>query len=649
MFTRTGKILLLLAFLALLAGCGTNSLTATRQGSLSNIPTGKGNQPEQGTDGKPKPLPEGHSESILVANGITYVGSDNGQVYAFDERSGKILWQRKQSANYLRAIVNGVIISLGSTDDTVYGLNSANGAILWGHRPVDIDHVQVANGIVYVDTGNSAFPAYIYAYQAQSGALLWQHFQGPDGLGMVSISNGRVYDAPLAEASDGSLEAQTITVLDASSGRVLWHLTIPTQDGFVRDGIAEANGVTYIATNHGSMYAVQAETGQTLWHVSQSASGINDQEITEVTPVVNGGIVFAGSVQHIFAYLASDGKQLWQYTSQVYNGPPVGMQPFVANGVVYFVSSSPSGTLVALRASDGTLVWQKPQVETAPDGLVLVNGLLINLVGTLTVWRSSDGGQVWQRTTDNGEGPPGLGSPVVIGDGNIYLGGENGVIQAFQLSDGTQLWKYQIQELPVQEPPVYIASVTFSKTTTYDQAIQIVGDLGLKTFAFCKSEWVPGDDRAGYASDPTFTVSASTNSAPLWLERLKATPGVAQAQAIQGVYSCPIDRIGPTRRLSESQAGTYLRVSFASGTAYLKAWESLNALGFRLADPCYEKARAQGNKPTWQPMGEESSFVQTHTLVLATTEFNATTWQQQLQSVAGIGQIQVLTGVTCSA
>ena len=272
---------------------------------------------------------------------------------------------------------------------------------------------------------------------------LWQYAQGPDDLGTVTISNGRVYDAPLAETSDGSLQAQTIAVLDASNGRLLWHLTIPTQDGYVRGGIAEANGVTYIVTNQGSLYTLQAETGQALWHVSQPASGMDDKEITEVTPVINGGIVFAGSTHHIFAYQASDGKQLWQYTSQGYGGPPVGMQPLVANGVVYFVSSSPSGTLVALHASNGTPVWQKTQVETAPGGLVLVNGLLINQIGTLTVWRASDGNERWQRPTDNGEGPPGPGSPVVIGDGNIYVGGQNGLLQAFQLSDGTQLWNYQ--------------------------------------------------------------------------------------------------------------------------------------------------------------------------------------------------------------
>ena len=507
----------------------------------------------------------------------------------------------------------------------------------------------MANGIVYVDTGDAAFPAYIYAYQAQSGALLWQHFQGPDGLGTVSISNGRVYDAPLHETAAGSPDL-TITVLDASSEHVLWHLTLPTQDGFARDGIVEANGVAYIGTNHGSVYAVQAGTGQLIWRVSQSASDFADQDIIQVTPAVNGGIVFAGSAQDVFAYRASDGKQLWQYTAHGNGGPQLGITPLVSNGAVYFITSVPMGTLVALRSSDGTLLWQKQEQEIAPDGLVLINGLLVNLIGNLTAWRTSDGSQVWQHVTNNGSGPPGPGSSVVIDDGTIYFGGGNGVVQAFQLSDGTRLWQYQIQELPVQEPPVYSAFITFHKTTTYDQAIQIVGDLGLKTFAFCKFEWVPEDDRTDYASASTLAVSASTNSAPLWLDRLQATPGVAQVQAIQGTYNCPHEEIGTIQRLPESQAGTYLRVSFASGTAYLKAWESLNALGFRLADPCYEKARAQGNKPTWQPMGEESSFAQTLTFVVATTAFNATIWDQQVQSVNEIGKVQVLTGgMVCHA
>lgn len=63
MFTRARNIFLLLALLALLASCGTPSLPGiphTPQATFSTLPTGTDNEPEQGTDGKPRPLPNGH-------------------------------------------------------------------------------------------------------------------------------------------------------------------------------------------------------------------------------------------------------------------------------------------------------------------------------------------------------------------------------------------------------------------------------------------------------------------------------------------------------------------------------------------------------------------------------------------------------------
>jgi hypothetical protein len=367
--------------------------------------------------------------------------------------------------------------------------------------------------------------------------------------------------------------------------------------------------------------------------------------------VVSGGMVFAGSVEHVCAYRASDGKQLWAYSVRTEGGPSFGMQPLVNHGVVYLVSSPPFSKLVALRANDGTLIWQTQQWAIDPSDLMLANGVLVNLAATLTAWRASDGSQVWQRATDNYAGPPGPGRPVVVGDGAIYVGGDDGVLHAFQLSDGTQIWHYKIPELPVQEPPVYTASITFSKTTTYDQAIQTVSDLGLKTFLLCQDTWAPEDGKQYYPRDHVLGVSATPNSAPLWLERLQARPVVTHTQVPEGPIHCPGEPItlNQLQFVPASQVGTYLQVSFASDTAYLNAWESLNALGFRLADPCYEKARAQGKKPTWHPMGEEDSFAQNHTLMLA-TYLNATIWRQQLQGVAGIGNIRVLTsGAACNS
>ncbi len=143
-------------------------------------------------------------------------------------------------------------------------------------------------------------------------------------------------------------------------------------------------------------------------------------------------------------------------------------------------------------------------------------------------------------------------------------------------------------------------------------------------------------------------VAAEVNSAPLWLGRLKTTQGVTDAQAINAVFSCPNMPVsnGPPP-IPQDQVGAYVRVTFSSATVYVAALDRMNALGFRLADPCYEQARAQGKKPTWHPMSEVDTYHQTDTLVLATTQYNAVTWLDQLQGVTGVVKIDAPFTATC--
>jgi len=236
----------------------------------------------------------------------------------------------------------------------------------------------------------------------------------------------------------------------------------------------------------------------------------------------------------------------------------------------------------------------------------------------------------------------------VVGEGSVFIGSQDGSVQAIEASDGKLLWRYMIQELAVQMPAVYGAYVNFSASTSYQQALAIVTGLGLKTFADCHPYWwTKGDDKDIYSGSHLLTVAATVNSAPLWLDRLKANPDVEYAEA-SGPHSCP--KIGPGsgfRYLPEAQAGTFVRVTFADTAKYATALDALNALGFRLADPCFEQARARGTKPTWHSMGQADSFTRTRTLLLATTAFNATYWANQLGAVAAVVKVESPFKMTC--
>jgi hypothetical protein len=93
-------------------------------------------------------------------------------------------------------------------------------------------------------------------------------------------------------------------------------------------------------------------------------------------------------------------------------------------------------------------------------------------------------------------------------------------------------------------------------------------------------------------------IVANVNSAPLWLNRLKATAGVEDVQ-VAGAHSCPAERVDSSSfRLPLQQMGTFLQVTFLPTMSYNNALEAISNLWFRMADPCYEQARAQGTKPT---------------------------------------------------
>ncbi len=85
-----------------------------------------------------------------------------------------------------------------------------------------------------------------------------------------------------------------------------------------------------------------------------------------------------------------------------------------------------------------------------------------------------------------------------------------------------------------------------------------------------------------------------------------------------------------------------MRVTFSQTTGYDSALDIVNALGFRLANPTYEQKRAQGLQPAWISMGQETTYGKTQTLLLATTQFNAANWTNQLKdtpvvvSVSGV-------------
>ena len=620
-----------------LSACGTNFPAATSSGTptsskFSSIPLGKGMNPEPGTDGKPAPLPNGHSESMIIANGVGYVGSDNGTLYALDTGNGAVRWSYKIGSDVsLYSVVDGVVYATG--DAALYALNAQSGKLLWRYQGSKwISQVNVVDGMVYTATAADNNASTIVALHATDGRKLWNYTIASITPAMMGVVDGIVYASSSSNGPEG-LSSRYVDALRASDGHVVWNVPLGSDAGLANGGVVAMNGQAYFVTSQGSIYAVHVDTGSVAWHVSQPS--IPGLPPNAPTPTLADGLLYVASPLGLFAYNASDGKLIWQHKAP-FPGGPIVVQPVVVNGVAYF--GGQGETILALRASDGKLLWQYGTADVA-NPLVVTDGMVINYSGSVEALRASDGKLLWQQDVNiSGVGSDAAG-PATVGDGVVLTGGDNGVVQAIRVSDGKLLWHYAIQELPVQSPPVYSAYISFASSMSYQQALEIVTSLGLKTFAVCQFSWATSDNKTFFASDHEMTVLASANSAPLWFDRLQATSGIKMVQA-GGVRSCPAMRpTGGPAFLPATQTNTYIQVTFASTTQYATALDAVNGLGFRLAAPCYEQARARGNKPTWQSQDQSLTFNQSHTLFLATTGTNAVTWQKQLGSVKGVVKV----------
>lgn len=627
-----------------IVACGTNfpatSSSATPSPTkFSNIPQGKGMDPEPGTDGKAAPLPNGHNESIVISNGVAYTGSDNGSLYALGLNDGKVRWQSKIGpAVAVFAVVGNTVYASG--DSVLYALNVGNGALLWRYQSGKyISQVLVVGSMVYVNTAADNNSSTLSVVQASNGKLLWRNTLATFTPSLMGVVDGTVYLSQ--DQGDASFATATINALRANDGHIIWHLSLQKNEGMANGGVVVVNGIVYFATSQGVVYALQASTGSLLWHTAQHTT-MGDLP-NAATPVVANGMVYSADRLGLSAYAASDGKLMWQYRN-AFPGPFT-LSPTVSNGVVYF--SRPQSGIVALRASDGKLLWQH-NAGGFNRPLALINGMVINYSGPVYALRATDGTLLWQRNVmGSGEGSD-AGSPEVIGEGVVLNGGDDGSVQAIRVSDGSLLWHYAIQELAVQSPPVLGAYIFFAPSQSYSQALQIVTNLGLKTFADCQFDaWATSDNKILFTNAHEMTVLATVNSAPLWLDRLKATAGVQGVQP-GGVHSCTLMRPASNLKyLPAAQVGIYIQVTFATTAQYAATLNAVNGLGFRLAAPCYEQSRAQGHKPTWHAMDQSSPLNQSHALVLATTFSNATTWQSQLRAVQGVVKVEVPFKMEC--
>ena len=339
------------------------------------------------SDGSPlwrRQVPPGGGLPLIVQDGIVYFNSHEGVVYALRASDGRVLWHfmsgLRISFDGFFTASNG-IASILTGEGMVYVLRASDGTAIY-HYPAPLNQSYwwapvIDSGMVYINLGF----AWMQARSARDGSLVWQYRAQEDGLWPALEESGVVYFS----APGGSMKA-----LRGQDGALLWQYEakvvvsppviynqlayLAGQDGGIiavrtNDGVPlwywrpsapsekyvpplmVSDGIVYINLDApgGIVSALQADTGQVLWHHALSTTA------PRYLPVVSDGILYLGTDDRsIEAWRGSDGHFLWRYAFPA----PFEWYPEVDNGILLVWPLD--GTIDLLRIDDGKLLWRYP-------------------------------------------------------------------------------------------------------------------------------------------------------------------------------------------------------------------------------------------------------------------------------------------------
>ncbi|NLL90023.1 MAG: PQQ-binding-like beta-propeller repeat protein [Dehalococcoidales bacterium] len=257
-----------------------------------------------------------------------------------------------------------------------------------------------SGSVVDGDTIYVASPGKIAAIQKNNGSVKWQReiVEKDDGApGALSCGRGAaasvIYANPVVE--NGVVYVATysgkIFAYDTASGNLLWKY--PTE-GYVRGIIGDFiidNGKIYFAAVGGMVTALNAETQQVVWQY-------DTKDTLWASPCLDGDTLYVASYdKKLFAINVSSGDPKWSQPFQA-DGPIVA-KPLCNNGVVY-IGSLDRG-IYAINAENGELIWEfsaESDAEFKPRNWfwatpLLVDGVIYapNMDGFIYIIDSADG------------------------------------------------------------------------------------------------------------------------------------------------------------------------------------------------------------------------------------------------------------------
>ena len=309
----------------------------------------------------------------------------------------------------------------------------------------------IVDGVVYAGTrdengdGNSA----VHAVDQATGKALWTYDVPSSVHGSIAVSDGKVFVPTLRG---------TLFAVDATTGELAWQhdpQAAPApynQRTYGYYGVTVADGkVLYpYQTRHGEatsglLVALDVATGERAWAAPMSGSTMSDG-----TPAVADGRVYVGNqtADQVIAYDLETGRRLWIGAAQL-GGWQDGI-PSAADGRVFIGSNN---GIIARDGATGQTLWtyRSPQASLVNGGATPAAATIAGDVvymgfpsGAVAALDAATGAVLWNRLLPGEQYHGGIHtSPALSGD-TLFVGSNNGSFYALDARTGQPLWEHEI-------------------------------------------------------------------------------------------------------------------------------------------------------------------------------------------------------------
>jgi outer membrane protein assembly factor BamB len=315
--------------------------------------------------------------SPAISDGIVYIGSSDGALYAIDQKTGQQKWRFATDGQVASsaAVANGTVFFL-SYDGGFYAVDAKTGTRKWRFGTSYEKRFEAKN---------------LHGYSPADQTI-------PDAhdvfLSSPAVFNGRVYFG----SSDGN-----VYVLDESSGVVQWKFETR---GSVHASPAIWNGTLFIGSWDSYLYALDVVTGAEKWRFKTGQDPVIYNQVGfQSSPAVVDGVVYVGCRDaHVYAVDAATGRKKWDYpTSHSW----VNVTPAVYDGAVYF-STGDTHRFQSLDAKTGTLRFTAGALTVIFSSPAIADGLAYfgNLNGSLYAVDIKTGKVVSEFQTESSKTDP---------------------------------------------------------------------------------------------------------------------------------------------------------------------------------------------------------------------------------------------------